>query len=202
MWATDFFTKTVLTMKGPVTFYVCVFIQLKTRRVVLGGITPNPEAEFMKQMARNLTGFELADVRFIIRDGDTTYLPFDAMLPEGMDSVVLPPKSPDLNAYAECFVKSIKTEALNKFIPMGEDFLRHVIKEYLDHYHAERYHQGEDIGNALLFPDDRMEGGPDGEIVTDSRLGGLLRRDNVSTGCLKRQQRSGKFHWRDQKDAA
>jgi hypothetical protein len=79
MWATDFFTKTVLTMKGPVTFYVCFFIQLKTRRVVLGGITPNPNAEFMKQVARNLTGFELADARFIIRDGDTTYLPFDAI---------------------------------------------------------------------------------------------------------------------------
>jgi hypothetical protein len=50
---------------------------------------------------------------------------------------------------------------------------------------SERNHQGEDIGNALLFPDERMDGDPDGEIVTDSRLGGLL-----------------KFYWRDQKDAA
>jgi len=83
------------------------------------------------------------------------------------------------------FVKSIKSEALNKFIPMGEDFLRHVIKEYLEHYHSERNHQGEDIGNALLFPDDRMDGDPGGEIVTDTRLGGLL-----------------KFYWRDQKDVA
>jgi putative transposase len=49
--------------------------------------------------------------------------------------VVLPPKSPNLNSYAERFVKSIKTESLNKFIPMGEDFLRH-IKEYLEHYHV------------------------------------------------------------------
>ena len=51
-------------------------------------------------------------------------------------------KNPDLNAYAERFVKSIKSEALNKFIPMSEGFLRHVIKEYLAHYHSERNHQG------------------------------------------------------------
>ena len=51
-----------------------------------------------------------------------------------------------------------------------------MINEYLDHYHHERNHQGEDIENALLFPDERMKkADPDGAIVTDERLGGLLR---------------------------
>ena len=59
---------------------------------------------------------------------------------------------------------------------MGRGFLRHGIEKFLDHDHQERNHQGEDIENALLFPDDRMkEADPDGAIVTDERLGGLLK---------------------------
>jgi hypothetical protein len=73
-------------------------------------------------------------------------------------------------------VRSIKEECPNKFMPIGEKFLRHGIEEYLDHDHHERNHQGEDIENALPFPDDRMkEADPDGAIVTDERLGGLLK---------------------------
>ena len=175
MWATDLFTTEVLTWRGLVTFYTCFFIRLKTREVVLGGITTNPDATFMKQIARNLTGFELKDARFIIHDRDTIYLPFDAMLPDGMDAVRLPAKSPDLNSFAERFVRSIKEECLSKFVPMGEKCLRHIITEYFEHYHHERNHQGEDIGNQLLFPDERMAGDVDGQFVTDSRLGGLLK---------------------------
>ena len=175
MWATDFFTAEVLTAKGLVTYYVCFFIHLETRKVVLGGLTPNPDAVFMQQVARNVTGFELENARFIIHDPDDKYKPFDAMLPDGMEVVELPHQSPNLNAFAERFVRSIKEECLSKFIPVGEKFLRHIIREYLRHYHSERNHQGEDIGNVLLFPDERMKGDPNGRIVQDSRLGGLLK---------------------------
>ena len=174
MWATDFFTAEVLTLKGLVTYYVCFFIHLQTRKVVLGGLTPNPDAAFMQQVARNLTGFELEKARFIIHDPDDKYRAFDAMLPKGMEPVKLPHQSPNLNAFAERFVRSIKEECLSKFIPVGERFLRHIIREYLQHYHSERNHQGEDIGNVLLFPDERMNGDPKGRIVKHSRLGGLL----------------------------
>ncbi len=108
LWATDFFTCEVLTLRGLVTFYTCFFIRLKTREVVLGGITTNPNERFMKQVARNVTGFELQDARFIIHDRDTIYLPFDKMPPDGMDAVKLPPKSPNLNAYAARTFRSIK----------------------------------------------------------------------------------------------
>jgi len=175
MWATDFFTAEVLTFGGLVTYYVCFFIHLQSRQVVIGGITPNPNAVFMRQVARNLTEFELENARFIIHDGDSKYKPFLAMLPDRIKPVPLPPRSPNLNAYAERFVRSIKEECLSKFIPLGERFLHHIIREYLAHYHAERNHQGEDIGNALLFPDDRVtNANPNGAITKHSRLGGLL----------------------------
>ena len=78
------------------------------------------------------------------------------------------------NAHAERYVRSIKHECLNHFIPLGQRFLRRVITEYLSHYHSERNHQGVDIGNKLLFPDDRTSPDRTGEVTKHSRLGGLL----------------------------
>ncbi len=176
MWATDFFTVEVLTFKGLVRYSVLFFIHLQTRRVVLGGITTKPETQWMQQVARNVTGFdgELADAEYLIHDGDPNFKPFDRVLPESLEVVKLPPHSPDLNAYAERFVLSIKSECLDRFIPLGEKFLRHTIKEYLEHYHHERPHQGDDIGNRLLFPDNRASPERTGKVVRSSRLGGLL----------------------------
>ncbi len=131
----------------------------------------------MQQVARNVTGFdgELADAEYLIHDGDPNFKPFDCVLPESLEVVKLPPHSPDLNACAERFVLSIKSECLDRFIPLGEKFLRHTINEYLEHYHHERPHQGEDIGNRLLFPDNRASPEHTGKVVMSSRLGGLLK---------------------------
>jgi putative transposase len=85
--------------------------------------------------------------------------------------VKLPPKSPNLNAFAERFVKSIKSECLERMIIFGEPMLRHLVREYLAHYHAERNHQG--IGNAIPFPDARLE--QNGDVAKVERLGGLLK---------------------------
>jgi putative transposase len=81
------------------------------------------------------------------------------------------PHSPNLNAFAERFVKSVKTEGLEQFVLFGENSLRHVIREYLAHYHAERNHQG--IENVVPFPDRRLEA-RNGTIIKAERLGGLL----------------------------
>jgi putative transposase len=85
--------------------------------------------------------------------------------------VKLPPQSPNLNAFAERFVKSIKTECLEQFVLFGEAALRHVIGQYLEHYHAERNHQG--LENVIPFPDGRLVE-RDGAVVKAERLGGLL----------------------------
>jgi hypothetical protein len=78
-----------------------------------------------------------------------------------------------LNAIAERFVRSVKEEALSRFILFGEHSLRHVLKEYLAHYHTERPHQGK--GNVILFPADRAQKRMEGPIVCCERLGGLLK---------------------------
>ena len=96
---------------------------------------------------------------------------FDELLGAvGIEPVKLPPRSPNLNAYAERFVKSIKTESLDRMILFGEKSLRHVIVEYLCHYHSERNHQG--IDNVIPYPDGRLKNA--GKVVRSERLGGLL----------------------------
>jgi putative transposase len=174
--ATDFFTVEVATWQGLVTYYVLVVMELSTRRVHIAGITPHPTAAFMTQCARQLTdpldGFLLGK-RYLVHDRDTKFLyGFDQMLrTSGVEPVVLPPRSPNLNAYCERFVRSIKDEALNQMIVIGEAVLRTVIQSYLVHYHHERNHQG--LGNQLIVLEAGMEH-QRGLVVRRERLGGLL----------------------------
>ncbi len=83
----------------------------------------------------------------------------------------LPARSPNLNAYAERFVRSIKSECLAQIIPLGEEHLRHAVKEYTAHYHAERNHQG--LNNQLI---EERHGAIEmnSSIVRHERLGGVL----------------------------
>jgi hypothetical protein len=87
----------------------------------------------------------------------------------------LPARSPDLNAYAERWVRSVKEECLSKVILFGERSSRRALNEYLDHYHSERNHQGKD--NVLLFPRDIVDR-PKRPVQCGERLGGLLRYYN------------------------
>jgi putative transposase len=174
--ATDFFTVDVATWYGLVTYYVLVVMELSTRRVHLAGITPHPTAAFMTQCARQLTdpldGFLLGK-RYLVHDRDTKYTQaFDTLLKDsGVGPIVLPPRSPNLNAYCERFVRSIKEEALSQMIVIGEAALRYAIQSYLIHYHHERNHQG--LGNQLIVPEPGM-GSRCGAVVRRERLGGLL----------------------------
>lgn len=93
------------------------------------------------------------------------------LLSAGVKSVRLPPRSPNLNAYAERFVRSIKEECLSKIIPIGERHLRKVIEEYTAHYHLERNHQG--LDNQLI--DGQVESEPVIHVECNERLGGILR---------------------------
>ncbi len=91
---------------------------------------------------------------------------------EGVKSVRLPPRAPNLNAHLERFFGSLKTECLHRLILFGETATRKAVNQYLEHYHAERCHQG--LGNNLIVP---MDHPPDvhAELKTTERLGGLLR---------------------------
>jgi transposase InsO family protein len=175
LWASDFFTTEIWTRWGLTTYYVLFFIQLRRHKIVLGGISQYPNERWMTQVARNVTAWEeaLVGARYLIHDRDSKYAqPFDEILKAaGIKALKLPPHSPNLNACAERFVKSIKTECLEQFVLFGESSLWYVIREFLAHYHAERNHQG--IENVIPFPDARLQG-QDGPVSKAERLGGLL----------------------------
>ena len=175
LWATDLFTCEVWTKGGLTTFYVLFFIHIKTRRVVIGGASENPDGGWVTQITRNVTGCDepMSEAHYLIHDRDTKYTREfrDLLKASGIEPLRLPARSPNLNAFAERWVRSIKDECLNRFILFGEKSLRHVLNEYMAHYHAERNHQG--IENAIPFPDERLTN--TGITVQKSeRLGGLL----------------------------
>jgi putative transposase len=156
--AADFFTVEVLTMGGLVRYFVFFVMRLKTRTVEIAGITRQPNEAWMTQTARNLTdaddGF-LRGVRYLILDRDPFYTTaFRRILRDsGVKPLLLPAWSPNLNAYAERFVLSAKSECLERVVPLGEEHLRAAVREFVDHYHEERPHQG--LGNELIPPRQR-----------------------------------------------
>jgi putative transposase len=176
--ATDFFMAEVWTLGGLVTYYVLFFIHLSSRKVHLAGVTPHPNEAWMMQVARNVTmeewGF-LAPGQYLIHDRDGKYcLAFHQLIDAaGVQRVSLPPRSPNLNAYAERWVRSVKEECLSRLILFGEASLQHALHEYVAHYHHERNHQGK--GNVLLFPSANHKHLRPGPIQCRERLGGLLK---------------------------
>jgi transposase InsO family protein len=131
----------------------------------------------MKQIARNLTDCEdgfLGGKRYLIMDRDTKFTDaFRKILEdEGVESVRLPARSPNLNPHLERFMRSVKEEALERMIFFGEKMLRTAVGQFLKHYHGERNHQG--LDNKIIEPDDEV-GRENGEIKCRERLGGLLR---------------------------
>lgn len=175
--ATDFTTCEVWTAKGLVTFYILFVIELKTRRVQIAGVTATPDAAWMKQVARQLTNEEdgfLRNSTHLILDRDTKFLPLRDYLEQHTSTkpVLLPPRSPNLNAYAERFCRSLKSECLDRMIFFGEASLRRALSSFSDHYHRERNHQG--LRNRIIEPGDEV-GQIAGTIQCRERLGGLLR---------------------------
>jgi transposase InsO family protein len=148
--------------------------------VAVAGITSHPNEAWMMQVARNVTmdewGF-LGACRYLLHDRDTKYTQsFRKIIGSGgVEPLRLPPRSPNLNAYAERWVKSVKDECLSKLILFGEASLRRTLREYLVHYHQERNHQGR--GNILLFPSTIERAAPVDEPPARcrERLGGLLK---------------------------
>ena len=175
--AADFFTVEVWGIRGLVTFYVFFVIELATRRIEIAGITPDPHEAWMIQVGRNLTdpfdGF-LAEKKLLILDRDSKYSSAfrDLLKDAGIDVVRLPHRSPNLNAYAERFVRSVKDECLSRMVFFGERSLRKATREFAAHYHTERNHQ--ELDNNLIEPDGRA-GSTFGAIECVQRLGGLLR---------------------------
>ena len=156
--------------------YVLVVMHLKMRRIEIAGATPHPNSEWMQQVGRNLTdcvdGFFRSSTHVIL-DRDTKHLPLRQILKSSdIEAGVLPPKSPNLNAHLERFMRSLKSECLNRMIFFGEASLRRALREFGEHFHHERHHQ--ELANRIIDAGDEV-GRKDGELSCRPRLGGLLR---------------------------
>ena len=179
MAGADFFTVEVLTWRGLVTYYVLFFLHLESRRVSVAGITRHPDHEWLEQIARSATqetwGY-LNRCRYVLHDRDTKFCAsFRSVLAAGgVKTIPLPARSPNLNAFAERWVRSAKQECLSKLILFGEGPLSRTLAEFSAHYHGERNHQGK--GNKLLFPDTGDKTQQRAHTVEcHRRLGGLLK---------------------------
>jgi len=128
-----------------VRYMVFFVIVVKTRAVEIAGIRVDPDGEWMKQMARNLTdpveGF-LRNATYLIHDRDPLFTAaFKEILKDrGAKCVKIPAQSPNCNPHAARSVETIKYECLNHFVSFGERHLRYVIKEFVAHYHRSLSH--------------------------------------------------------------
>ena len=170
--AADFFTTEVWTARGLVRYFTLFMIDIATRRIA--GTTTNPSSAWMEQVARNLTDCDEGFLRgkhFLIIERDEIFTPrFRALIESaGVEILLTSYQAPNMNAFAERFVRSIKSECLDQMIFLGRDSLNRAIAEFAAHYHDERRHQG--IGNSLISG---AEPQPEGRVEVKERLGGLL----------------------------
>jgi putative transposase len=174
--ACDFFTIELLVGRKLVRCTVFFVIELSTRKVFYAPIKLQPDGAYMKQVARILTDSEdgfLQGKRYLIHDRDPLYRTdgFHGILKSiGVKPVRLPARSPDLNSYAERYVKSVKSECLDHLILSSVEQLEYVLEQFAAYYHHERIHQG--VGR-IIEPNHAID--DTAEIVCVERLGGLLK---------------------------
>ncbi len=172
MLACDFFTVETAWLH---TLYVLYFIELGTRRVHLAGCTAHPTAAWVTQQARNLSWTlqeENWSFRFLLHDRDTKFSSaFDAVVrTDGLERVRTPYRTPQANAVAERWVRSLREECLDHLLIVRNRHLERVLRAYLAYYNARRSHQGLDQQCPAGFPSSAHHG----RVVRHDVLGGLI----------------------------
>ncbi len=184
-WASEqqrqvfFTTVDIWTPKGLKTMYLLFVIELKSRRVQYLGSTEHPNESWMLEAVDRVTaddgllgGDDHPEILLMDRDSKFSEA-FQAKLKKhGVKAHVLPPRSPNLNAFIERFMGTFKRELVHRMIFFGKSALDHATDQFLVHCHTERPHQG--LNNELII---KFEHPPpsEGEIIVDKRLGGLLK---------------------------
>jgi transposase InsO family protein len=171
--ATDFFTIETISLQ---TLYVLFFIELGTRRVHISGVTPNPNALWTIQQARQLL-WELndsnTDFRFLIHDNDTKFSNrFDTIFrSEGFRVIHTPYRAPNANTFAERWIRTIREECLDHILIINASHLRKVLLEYTNtYYNFARPHQG--MNQRTPLP--RGQPSSHGTIHQRKILGGII----------------------------
>ena len=181
LWACDFFSKHVWTKAGLVEVFVLFFIHVGTRRVQLAGMSARPNSAWIAEQARAVAPAFGADT-----DAPVTLLhDFDCKFTKEFDDLLqakniavkkVVPRKPNQNAFAERWVQSVQQECLDRFVVFGEDHLRHIVSQYVEHYNEERPHQARDNLPLTVRPADVGQiPSPPRAVTCHSRLGGLLK---------------------------
>ncbi|MFL6055902.1 MAG: integrase core domain-containing protein [Actinoallomurus sp.] len=157
--------------------YVFFVIEVGTRFVHVLGVTANPDGVWVAQQARNLI-FDLGDragmFRFLVRDRDSKFTRVfdDVMAGNGIGVIKIPPRSPRANAFAERWVRTVRSECTDRMLIFGQRHLRAVLTAYAAHYNGRRPHRAVD----LRAPADGTDviRLPVGRIERRQVLGGLI----------------------------
>jgi transposase InsO family protein len=174
--ATDFFTVETV---GLTRLYVLFFIEVERRRVHLAGITAHPTGAWVTQQARNLLmelGERADQLRFLIRDRDTKFSAcFDSVFTgAGVTVIKTPPRAPRANAYAERWVRTVRTECLDWVLIFNQAHLRRVLTAYLAHYNSARPHRSLNLEVPVPVLEAHRADAADGAIERVDVLGGLI----------------------------
>ena len=169
IWASDFCTVTTATLT---TYYVVFFLEIGTRRIIHWNVSTSPDEAWVAQQFRNLSVVNDDVPRYLIHDRDSKYTQYADSLLEGAGTkaIRLPVRSPDLNAYAERWIRSLRQECLDRIIILNEAHLRWVLREYVRYYNERRPHQ-----SLQHLPPEAPDAYPcEGKIVARPVLGGLI----------------------------
>ena len=181
LWQVDFFSKRIWTLQGPRQVFAMALLHVATRRVFVTGATFQPNADWMKLQAEVILAYteqEHLGCDILIRDRDGKYSSaFDRMfIDRGIKVKPVGPQAPNMNAFIERWIQSLKVEALNHFIVFGLEHFDHIVGEFVTYYHECRPHQG--IGNRLIGAE-KDEPSPAvtslDQVRTEERLGGSLK---------------------------
>jgi len=170
--ALDFFTAETVLLQ---TLYVLFAIHIATRRVMIMGVTRNPDSAWVTQQARNLAvGERLRGIRFLIRGRDAKFSgPFDEVFrTEGVTIIKTPIRAPRANAFAERWVRSARTECLDWILVLGRRHLERVLRTYADHYNRARPHRGLELKTPEPRPDPAPWQADGARVRTHDVLGG------------------------------
>ena len=169
IWASDFLTVTTATLR---TYYVIFFLEIGTRRIMHWNVSTSPDEAWVAQQFRNLSVVSDDLPRYLIHDRDSKYtLHADSLLDDAGTKVIrLSARSPDLNGYAERWIRTVRGECLDRIIVLNEVHLRWALEQYVRYYNARRPHRS----LRLLPPEGAGECPCEGPIERRAILGGLI----------------------------
>jgi hypothetical protein len=170
IWACDFFTVTTATLR---TYYVLVVLEVATRKLQFWNVSASPDGRWVAQQFRNLAVVHEETPRFLIRDRDDKFTTQgDAVLGAvGTHVLLLPARSPNLNAYVERCIRTLRQECLDRIIILNETHLRWVLEEFARYYNQRRPHRA----LQLEVPQGPCDYPREGAVACRQILGGLVR---------------------------